>query len=201
MYKNDVNIIKNHGLNNADGLVDVIRFTLCTIQQSLSGCDNQIKDIEKNGLKSKSLWGLKSKGLEYSINNKDYLLKEVKLLTDNPNDIDTITKGVELFMAIPNIGLVKAGFIMQMLGFNIACMDMHNIKRLGLKSNVVNIPATLKRTTKIKKIKAYIQLTQKKGTEYWWDSWCDYVAGNRGNKELDTGTKVSEYHIKCVIRK
>ena len=58
----------------------------------------------------------------------------------------------------------------------------------------------LKKDTKIKKISKYIKFTQKKGTAYWWDSWCDYVAGNIGNKALTNGDMVSEFHVKCIIR-
>jgi len=41
--------------------------------------------------------------------------------------------------------------------------------------------------TKLKKIADYVQLTiDTGGSQYWWDSWCAYVAGNRANKALDT---------------
>jgi hypothetical protein len=34
--------------------------------------------------------------------------------------------------------------------------------------------------------------------EYWWNSWCRYVAGNRANRALDTGDVVSRFHVECV---
>jgi hypothetical protein len=50
------------------------------------------------------------------------------------------------------------------------------------------------------KVKAYVEMTQATGgTEYWWNTWCEYVAGNRANKALDKGDVVSAYHVACVI--
>ena len=63
-------------------------------------------------------------------------------------------------------------------------------------------PATVRR-----KVEAYINLCHTQadytnGTgstaEYWWNSWCEYVAGNRANRALDTGDVVSRYHVECV---
>ena len=88
-----------------------------------------------------------------------------------------------------------------MLGFNVACIDSHNLERLGMALKDVTIPNSLTEKTKMKKIKAYVHLTQKQGTVYWWDSWCDYVAEKGGmNKALTTGEMVSEFHVQCVIR-
>jgi hypothetical protein len=41
-------------------------------------------------------------------------------------------------------------------------------------------------------------MTQIQGSAFWWNSWCDYVAGNRANKALDNGDIVSRYHVECV---
>ena len=51
-----------------------------------------------------------------------------------------------------------------------------------------------------KKIADYVALTQRTGgSEYWWNTWCDYVAGNRANKSLSTGDEVSMFHVVAVI--
>jgi hypothetical protein len=97
--------------------------------------------------------------------------------------------------------MVKASFICQMLGFNVACLDVHNLNRLGLDVKDVTLPKGLTDKTKLKKIKAYVHLTQKQGSVYWWNSWCDYVAEKGGaNKLLPTGEDVSAFHVGCVIR-
>jgi hypothetical protein len=102
-------------------------------------------------------------------------------------------------MDVPNLGMVKAAFLAQCLGFNVACIDSHNIKRLGISPNLVKSPpAAMKPATVRKKVEQYVELTQIEGSEYWWNSWCEYVAGNRANRALDTGDVVSRYHVECV---
>ena len=203
MYNTHALEISEHALKTPEGLTSVIRFTLCTIQQSLYSCENQIADIEKHGFKSRFLKNKqKAKGLKYAMDNQVKLFWAVQeLKKQSLNDVDTVVKAVRLFNDIPGIGMVKASFICQMLGFNVACLDVHNLNRLGLDVKDVTLPKSLTDKTKLKKIKAYVHLTQKQGTVYWWNSWCDYVAKKGGaNKLLPTGEDVSAFHVGCVVR-
>ena len=201
MYSTHAQAIAQYGLNSPDGMLSIVRFTLCTIQQPLSGCLRQIEDIEINGIQSKYLFGSKRKGLEYAIKNKAALHKGLlEIKSRNIDDLARTIEAVYFVMQVPSLGMVKASFVLQMLGFNVACLDSHNLKRLGLDKKEMQVPATLRPETKIKKITKYVKLTRIKGTEYWWNSWCDYVAGNMANKALTTGEAVSEFHVKCVIR-
>jgi len=95
--------------------------------------------------------------------------------------------------------MVKASFVCQMLGFNVSCIDSHNLKRLGLSANAVKVDAKLSEAKQLRKVEAYVEMCQLEGTEYWWCSWCDYVAGNRANRRLTTGDAVSAYHVDCVL--
>jgi hypothetical protein len=199
MYKTDCKEIEDHAWNNPEGLRDVVEFTLCTIQAGLHGTLAQRKDISKQGLFSRFLWGKKAAGLEYVVQNNHKLWTELGYLREkSTNDLDVITEVIFILMKIPNIGLVKAGFIAQMLGFNVACLDSHNLKRLGKDISFVTIGSKLKKWTKYRKIKAYVEFCQVKGSEYWWNSWCEYVAGNRANKDLATKEMVSRFHVKVV---
>ena len=202
MYDVDCMTISEHALKTPKGLLDVIKFVFTTIQQPLSSCKNQLNDIDKHGTDSKYLFGSKRKGLEYAIENQTILFwKAQELRKESLNNIDTVSKAVRLFMEIPGLGAVKSAFVCQMLGFNVSCIDSHNLNRLGMELKDVTIPNSLTEKTKMKKIKAYVHLTQRKGTVYWWNSWCDYVASKGGmNKTLTTGNEVSAFHVECVIR-
>jgi len=194
--------ISEHALKTPKGLLDVITFVFTTIQQPLSSCKNQLNDIDLNGTKSKYLFGSKRAGLKYAMENKTRLFWKVQeLQKESLENIDTVSKAVRLFMEVPGLGAVKASFVCQMLGFNVSCIDSHNLNRLGMELKDVTIPNSLTEKTKMKKIKAYVHLTQKQGTVYWWNSWCDYVASKGGmNKALTTGNEVSAFHLECVIR-
>jgi len=202
MYKTHAIEISEHALKTPKGLLDVITFTFSTIQQPLSTSLNQLNDIDINGIDSKYLFGSKRNGLKYARENIVKLFWDVQeLKKESLTDVEIVCKAVRLFMEIPGLGCVKASFVCQMLGFNVACIDSHNLNRLGMALKDVTIPTSLTEKTKMKKIKAYVHLTQKQGTVYWWDSWCDYVAEKGGmNKALTTGEMVSEFHVQCVIR-
>jgi len=202
MYDIHAMEISEHALKTPQGLLDVITFVFTTIQQPLSSCKNQLNDIDLHGTESKYLFGSKRAGLKYAMENKTRLFWKVQeLQKESLENIDTVCKAVRLFMEVPGLGAVKASFVCQMLGFNVSCIDSHNLNRLGMELKDVTIPNSLTEKTKMKKIKAYVHLTQRKGTVYWWNSWCDYVASKGGmNKTLTTGNEVSAFHVECVIR-
>jgi len=202
MYDIHAMEISEHALKTPQGLLDVITFVFTTIQQPLSSCKNQLNDIDLHGTESKYLFGSKRAGLKYAMENKTRLFWKVQeLQKESLENIDTVSKAVRLFMEVPGLGAVKASFVCQMLGFNVSCIDSHNLNRLGMELKDVTIPNSLTEKTKMKKIKAYVHLTQRKGTVYWWNSWCDYVANKGGmNKTLTTGNEVSAFHVECVIR-
>jgi hypothetical protein len=200
MYKRDVAIIAEHAANSPQGLVDVAEFVLCTIQAGLSTVKAQRLDIAETGLASRFLWGKKSEGLAYIQQNADWLwLKLHHLKEKGPSNPEVIAEATLLLMQVPNLGMVKASFVLQCLGFNTACIDSHNLKRLGLKPSAVKVSPKLSPEKKRAKVLAYVELCQKQGTEYWWDTWCEHVAGNQANRRLDTGDAVSAYHVDCVI--
>lgn len=177
-----------------------VAFVLCTIQAGLSTVKGQMKDININGLQSKFLWGEKANGLAYVREHDAFLYGKVKYLQEKHglDSVEGAVECIELFLKVPNLGMVKAAFVAQCLGFNVACIDSHNLKRLGMKPTQVKLGAKLKPETRKKKIREYVELTQEKGSAFWWNSWCDYVAGNRANKALSNGDIVSRFHVECI---
>ncbi len=145
------------------------------------------------------MWGKKSDGLAYKKQNDAWLWGKINHIKESmgTDSVEACVAAIELFLPVPNLGMVKAAFVAQCLGFNVACIDSHNLKRLGMNENQVKL-GKVKPETRHKKITAYVEMTQEQGSEYWWDSWCEYVAGNQANRQLDTGDVVSRYHVECV---
>lgn len=200
MYKRDVAIISDHAAKSPEGLIDVVEFVLCTIQAGLSTVKAQRLDIAATGLSSRFLWGKKAEGLAYIQQNADWLwLKLHHLKEKGPSNPEVIADATLLLMQVPNLGMVKASFVLQCIGFNTACIDSHNLKRLGLKPSAVKVSPKLSKDKQRAKVLAYVELCQTQGTEFWWDTWCEHVAGNQANRRLDTGDAVSAYHVDCVI--
>ena len=211
MYQRDVNEIKAFvKWRGPDALVNTGLFVLLTIQAGLSTVKGSMVKVEIDGNAANCLWGKKAEGYEYLVDNADYLYGKLYAIADkygydSPTGCQEI---IRLFADVPNLGMVKAAFFAQCLGFNTACLDSHNLKRFGIPSSAVKLNMKAKEPTIRRKITDYIQLchdlrnqhagSNDSSAEYWWNSWCYLVAGNRANRGLDTGDVVSRFHVECV---
>ena len=197
MYRRDCKRIAKFALKNPDNLVRVATFVLTTIQAGLATTHQQMLDIDKNGADSKYLWNKKRDGYLYLQEHKHVLFDAIKSAVKH-NDI---VGAVDVLTNVPCLGIVKASFVAQMVGLDVSCIDSHNCDRLGLARTALRFDKKVKPEVKRKKIADYITFTQQTGgAEYWWNTWCEYVAGNRANKSLDTSEKVSYYHVTAVTQ-
>jgi hypothetical protein len=198
MYKRDAIAIAEHAHATPSGLVDVIEFTLCTIQQPLQQVLPQRRDIAAKGLESRFLFGSKRTGLAYAQEHAGYLWRVMHDILKRPDSAERKADLIQHFMQVPGLGMVKAAFVVQMIGGGTACLDTHNLKALGMTEAQVKVGAKLKPETVRRKVLAYVRLCDETGgAEFWWDKWCNYVAGRRGSP-LKTGDAVSAYHLSTV---
>jgi len=201
MYQRDCNEIAQHAMASPAGLYDVIEFTLCTINMPLSRVIQQRVSIKAEGIQSKWVSSTKAQGIEYAKSNIFHLHEAINAIAQRygKDTIDGAQEAVDLFVAIPSIGMVKAGFIAQMCGFEVACLDRHNVRMLGLSETALLLNKKVKPELRRAKIRDYVKLCRRKGAEYWWNTWCNYVADKGGmNKSLPTGDAVSKYHVDAI---
>lgn len=190
MYSTDVPRIRQYvETEGPDGLHDVITFVLATIRTPISRVVSAVEDIHTRGSESTHLWGFKRSGYLHSLEHKKALYGS---LIESESDIDSAT---ETLLSVPGLGLPKASFVLQCIGYDTACLDSHNLKRYGLPISFTKLPTGKERH---KKLCAYINYCRIKGSEFHWNSWCEYVAGNKYNKELDTKEKVSSIHVTAI---
>ena len=159
-YARDVEAIRD--ISDAKkSVVPVVLFVLTTIQAGLSTCKGQIDDVNTLGAQSRFMWGKKGDGLEYTKANDGFLYGKIKHIeqTYGLDSVDGCVEAIELFLNVPNLGMVKAAFVAQMFGFNVACIDSHNLKRLGLNANAVKL-GKVKPATRRAKIADYVKMTQ-----------------------------------------
>lgn len=196
MYKRDAKKIAEFAMQSPDNLVRVATFVLTTIQAGLQTTHNQMLDIDENGADSKYLWNMKREGYLYLTQHKDTIFELVKMSVEQ----DDAVSAIEVLTNVPSLGIVKAAFVAQMCGLDVSCIDSHNCDRLGLPRTALRFSKKVKPEVKRKKIAEYVDFTRKTGgSEYWWNSWCEYVAGNRANKSLNTGDAVSAFHVQAVM--
>lgn len=198
MYATEVPKITTHAMRSPQGLLDVIEFVLCTIQQPLQQVLAQRLDIAETGNDSRFLFGSKRAGRVWAEANIGYLHRTTKDILARPDSADRKADLIQHFMQVPGLGMVKAAFVVQLIGGGTACLDTHNLKRLGMAESAVKVSPKLKPETARAKVLAYVQLCDKTGgAEYWWNTWCEYVAGRRGSP-LKTAKAVSKYHFDAI---
>lgn len=195
MYDRDQPRMAAHALSSASGLTDVIAFVLCTIQQPLQSVANQMSDIRANGAASKYLFGSKRAGYQYALDHAEVLYAAVKRAVE----VGDTVGAVDVLSNIPSLGLVKASFVAQICGLEVACLDTHNLRALGYAETAFKFSKDVKHATKLAKIANYVAIcTETGGARHWWDAWCNFVAGSRFNKSLASGDEVSAYHVACL---
>lgn len=197
MFKDDNKKIARFALKSPENMVRVGTFVLTTIQAGLATTQAQMHDIDEHGASSKYLWGNKRDGFLYLQEHKQVIFAAIKAAVKANDPIGAI----DVLTNVPNLGIVKAAFVAQLVGLDVACIDSHNCDRLGLSRSALKFSKKVKPELKRKKIADYVKFTQDTGgSEYWWNTWCEYVAGNRANKRLDTAEKVSKYHVDAVMQ-
>lgn len=192
MYKRDVpKIVEYVHSKGPDGLVSVGAFVLCTVQVPLSRVGPMVQDVHTSGAESKHLWGFKRRAFEELTQRK----VELYNLLEKPSE--NVSEALSEVSRVFGLGLPKASFLMQCVGWETACLDVHNLKRMSIPIGLTKIGKVGEDTRK-KKIDRYVEIVQSEGSENLWDGWCAYIAGNRWNQDLPTADAVSAYHVECI---
>jgi hypothetical protein len=199
MYSRDMPLMRDHALSSPEGLTDIVAFVLCTIRQPLQSVKRQMTDIRAHGAEAASLFGSKRDGYRYALEHAPVLHAAIVAAVASDDTIGAI----DVLSNIPGLGIVKAAFVAQICGLEVACLDGHNLARLGLGEAAFKLAKSVKPETKRRKIADYVKACRDASpivdfARYWWDSWCEYVAGNKANRSLASADAVSAYHWECI---
>ena len=113
MYQRDVNEIKAFvKWRGPDALVNTGLFVLLTIQAGLSTVRGSMVKVERDFYQADCLWGKKADGYEYLNENKEFLYGKLYHIVDTKgyDSVEACADVIQLFMAVPNLGMVKAAF-------------------------------------------------------------------------------------------
>lgn len=153
---------------DADIWARAIMFASLSIQQSIEQVPSMLDDLEETRSSSVYLWGFKRRTYEYVQLHKAQLHEILDLgLRDA---LDTLASSV------PGLGLVKAGFCLQLAGYDVACLDTRNVRREGRDARAFRTDG---RKPSRAKLDAYLKETEGKAERYW-NAWCADVAHARG---------------------
>lgn len=194
-YQRDVKSLREIGLSSDEGFVALVTMALLSIQQPFRTVRRQMQHVKANGLSSGYLWAFKREGALYVTEHAQRL--RLSLLATNPRTETSAETALELLTEVPGLGLAKAGFVAQMLGFNVGCLDTRNIREFGLNRSAVRFDKTDPEPTRLNHISAYVVLCRKLGgAAFLWNNWCAGVGRDEFFRSADA---VSRYHVDCVL--
>ncbi len=189
MYSIHSPVIADHGMGSPRGLQDIVIFAVSTIQTPISRAATVALDIHEHGSQSKYLNPSRRLTVEFIEKHKRSMYRKLKA-SESPEN------AVGLLIQTPGLGIVKAAFVAQLLGYDVGCIDRHNVALYNVKSSTITVPSSLKPATRERKIEAYVELCREiGGSEFLWDQWCAHVANSKWNRRLPTAELVSQEHV------
>lgn len=198
MFTNHNKKINEFAQASADNLESVVMMVALSIQQPWSSVGVQLQDWRKHGVESRFVWGNKRKTAEYMAEHKVRLHAHTKLIIANSRGKERARQLLRLYLDIDGMGLVKAGFIVQLVSGQVGCIDSHNLKRLRVTASAVSISKGASEQTIAKKVANYVELCYARRSSWLWDSWCKLIADKYPNKFADAND-VSEKHFTYLL--
>lgn len=168
-----------------------VMFAILSARVQFPRVPDQCADLEKNGADAKCLWSWKYGAYVYLEEHGAALWRTICGAHDVENALWALTR-------IPGLGIVKAAFVLQMLGHDIACLDIRNIMRDGRNPRAFRSDGEKRKSRPAfrDKIARYVDETKGKA-EFYWNRWCEEVAVSYGS----TAERISLDHVNSIVRK
>lgn len=189
MYDRDQPLIEAAMRASVSGFKRGVMFAVCSMRQPVTRVPMQLDALDNGDARDMEtiLFGHKKSAFKYLEENATLMWGRCCNAPDAATVILTLTD-------MPGMGIVKAGFIAQMLGHDVACLDSRNIQRRRLKPRRFATNGVKHGAAHLRKVGRYIRETRGRSREHW-NAWCDYVAPDYGM----TGEAVSALHV-CIAK-
>lgn len=162
-------------------------FVLASIRQQFPRVPEQLEEIAREGDQASCLFNFKRKAFLYMRVHAADLHSRILAARTN-------ARRLEIACEVPGLGIVKAAFLLQLMGYNVACLDSRNIKREGRDPRVYRTDGKPAHKLR-KKIAQYVVDTGGRAREYW-DAWCKDVASTYDMEPYE----VSALHLAIIPR-
>ena len=193
MFRDDQMEIEMSAARSPQNTLDVGTFVLLTIRQQFSGVGRQLDRVRAGD--ARPLWGFKYDGYRYLCEKRDYLHKRAHDCRMGRIWVNDLMRD---YLAVPGLGLVKAGFAVQLLTGEAGCFDMHNVDRFGLNATDFKIGKRTDPDAQLREIDSVVEwylalCDDYGGSEMLWDGWCHHVAEQY--RTWDSAEQVSRAHV------
>lgn len=193
MFAQDQPAIERWARRDPANTLDVGIFVLLTIRMQFGGIGNQLRRVRAGD--EAPLWGFKAKGAAYLRENAEYLHERAEDARQGRIWVNDLLRD---YYAVPGLGLVKAGFVVQLLIGEAGCIDMHNLARFGLEAAEFDVPKRKDPDEQLRVIDECIEhylwtCERLGGCESLWDGWCEFVADTY--RTYEDAEDVSHRHV------
>jgi len=180
--------------NGHTALIPVVDFTLATIQQQFHTVPQILREWRELKLDAPTMFSFKKEGYQHVRHNSARLFTLLRHAINNEDPVDAI----DTLLEIPGLGTVKAGFVAQLLGFEVGCIDGQNATLYDVDVSEFVIRDGMKASTRLRKIRSYVQLCEELGgSRVLWDNWCELIGQKYSS--FDDWQSVSALHTECII--
>lgn len=172
----------------------MLHFVVATIQQGLETVPVILESFEEEGTSSRFAFGSKRQALKYISEHSETVYADALKARNDPIHL------MKVFLRVPGLGTVKAGFACQLFANLVGCLDVHNIKLYSIPRALLRSPKELKtERAQLKRISKYVSYCERLGgSETLWRNWCDYKASLQPLNWDDAGLSVSLFHFECL---
>ncbi len=198
MFKDHNKALNTFIQASPDNLFRAGLFVISSIRQPLSTLENQLADIYINKENSKHLWGFKYQSYLDLVEHKQFLYDE--LLKLYHSDLDNYLDNALVLIAdnITGLGLVKAGFLIQLAFGEIGCIDSRNKEQFGITRNTLRYAKNTSLDIRLNKAFKYRKLSASIGPcSFLWDNWCTELALSSPETYIN-GHEVSKSHLDII---
>ena len=165
-----------------------IMFAILSARTQFPRVGDQLSEVEYIGRDAAGLWGWKFTAYEY-------LEEHTGALWEHVRNGRTPGGAIADLCRVPGLGIVKAGFVCQLMGFDVGCLDTRNIDRLGLLPRAYRSDGEERKRKPAfqRKIARYVEEVGGRA-EVLWNDWCNSVAKTYAT----SGEDISAWHLAII---
>ena len=191
MYADHVPIIAAGMRNDPAIFMRGVMFAVLSARQPFGRIKETCTELEEKGQEAKCLfsWKLGS----YLWMQEHYKKHWWNVIACN-DPVDALVTVCQC----PGLGVIKGAFVLQLMGWDVACLDTRNVSRENLPKRAwrSELLASKARPAFRRKCERYVAQTIGRAEELW-NTWCNEV----GPDYLMTGEECSKLHLTTIVPK
>ena len=192
MYASHVPVIAEATRSDPAIFERAVWFAVLSMRQPFDKVPGMMDDLDYydslgRGYECPHLFGFKRDAWAYTREHRDELHRDVLAAATNEARMHVLCR-------IHGMGLVKAGFVLQLMGYDVGCLDTRNVKREGRDPRAFRTDGRKSGAGFDRKVRAYLREVEGRA-EYLWDTWCADVAVTYGQ----TAETISAWHMLGIV--